>query len=34
VQLQSDARAAIAGGKSRLIPGFDYSDGGSVRATY
>jgi hypothetical protein len=33
-KLQSDARAAIAGGKSRLIPGFDYSDGGSVRATY
>jgi hypothetical protein len=33
-KLQSDSRAAIAGGKSRLIPGFDYSDGGSVRATY
>jgi hypothetical protein len=33
-KLQSDARAAIAGGKSRLIPGFDYSDGGSVRAIY
>jgi hypothetical protein len=33
-KLQSDSRAAIAGGKSRLIPGFDYSDEGSVRATY
>jgi hypothetical protein len=33
-KLQSESRAAIAGGKSRLIPGFDYSDGGSVRATY
>jgi hypothetical protein len=33
-RLQRDSRAAIAGGKSRLIPGFDYSDGGSVRATY
>jgi hypothetical protein len=33
-KLQSDSRSAIAGGKSRLIPGFDYSDGGSVRATY
>jgi hypothetical protein len=33
-KLQSDALAAIAGGKSRRIPGFDYSDGGSVRATY
>jgi hypothetical protein len=33
-KLQSDSRAAIAGGKSRLIPGFDYSDGGSVRAIY
>jgi len=31
-KLQSDSRAAIAGGKSRLIPGFDYSDGGAVRA--
>ena len=30
----SDSRAAIAGGKSRLIPGFDYSDEGPVRATY
>jgi hypothetical protein len=33
-KLQSESRAAIAGGKSRRIPGFDYSDGGSVRATY
>src|SRR5580704_15760917 len=33
-KLQSDALAAIAGGKSRRIPGFDYSEGGSVRATY
>jgi hypothetical protein len=33
-KLQNDSRAAIAGGKSRLIPGFDYSDGGSVRAIY
>src|SRR5712691_3287894 len=33
-KLQSDSRAAIAGGKSRRIPGFDYSDGGSVRAIY
>jgi hypothetical protein len=32
--LQRDSRAALAGGKSRLIPGFDYSDGGSVRAIY
>jgi len=33
-RLQSESRAAIAGGKSRLIPGFDYSDGGSVSTTY
>jgi len=33
-KLQSDSRAAIAGGKSRRIPGFDYSDEGSVRSTY
>jgi len=33
-KLQRYSRAAIAGGKSRLIPGFDYSDGGSVRAIY
>jgi hypothetical protein len=33
-KLQGDSRAAIAGGKSRRIPGFDYSDEGSVRATY
>jgi hypothetical protein len=33
-KLQSEALAAIAGGKSRRIPGFDYSEGGSVRAIY
>lgn len=33
-KLRSDANAAIAGGKSRLIPGFDYSSDGPVRATY
>jgi hypothetical protein len=33
-KLQSYSRAAIAGGKSRRIAGFDYSDEGSVRATY
>jgi hypothetical protein len=33
-ELQSEALAAIAGGKSRRIPGFDYSEGGSVRAIY
>jgi hypothetical protein len=33
-RLQSESRAAIAGGKSRHIPGFDYSDGGSVSTTY
>jgi hypothetical protein len=33
-QLQSESRAAIAGGKSRRIPGFDYLDGGSVSTTY
>jgi hypothetical protein len=33
-KLRSDANAAIAGGKSRLIPGFDYSPDGGVRATY
>jgi hypothetical protein len=33
-KLRSDANAAIAGGKSRLIPGFDYSHDGAVRATY
>jgi hypothetical protein len=33
-KLQSESRAAIAGGKSRRIPGFDYSDGGSVSTTY
>jgi hypothetical protein len=33
-KLRRDANAAIAGGKSRLIPGFDYSPDGGVRATY
>jgi hypothetical protein len=33
-KLQSDGRAAVAGGKSRRIPGFDYSAGGSVSTTY
>jgi hypothetical protein len=33
-KLRSDANAAIAGGKSRLIPGFDYGPDGGVRATY
>ena len=33
-KLQSESRAAIAGGKSRLIPGFDYSPDGPVSATY
>jgi hypothetical protein len=33
-KLQSEALAAIAGGKSRRIPGFDYSEGGSVRSIY
>jgi len=33
-KLRSDANAAIAGGKSRLIPGFDYSPDGPVSATY
>ncbi len=33
-KLQSDERAAIAGGKSRRIPGFDYSAGASVSTTY
>jgi hypothetical protein len=33
-KLQSYSRDAIAGGKSRRIAGFDYSDEGSVRATY
>jgi hypothetical protein len=32
--LQSESRAAIAGGKSRLIPGFDYSADGPVSTTY
>src|SRR6266576_310048 len=33
-KLQSDSRAAIAGGKSRLIPGFDYAADGPVSTTY
>jgi hypothetical protein len=33
-KLQSESRAAIAGGKSRLIPGFDYSTDGPVSTTY
>jgi hypothetical protein len=33
-KLRSDAEAAIAGGKSRRIPGFDYSPDGGVRAYY
>ena len=33
-KLQSESRAAIAGGKSRLIPGFDYSADGPVSTTY
>jgi hypothetical protein len=33
-KLRSDANAAITGGKSRLIPGFDYGPDGAVRATY
>jgi hypothetical protein len=32
--LRKDANAAIAGGKSRLIPGFDYSADGPVSVTY
>src|SRR5882724_9370585 len=33
-KLQSYSRDAIAGGKSRLIPGFDYSPDGPVSTTY
>src|SRR5438477_11846568 len=33
-KIQSESRAAIAGGKSRLIPGFDYSSDGPVSTTY
>lgn len=33
-RLQGESRAAIAGGKSRLIPGFDYSADGPVSVTY
>ena len=33
-KIQSESRAAIAGGKSRLIAGFDYSADGPVSTTY
>jgi hypothetical protein len=33
-KIQSASKAAIAGGKSRLIPGFDYSHDGPVSTTY
>jgi hypothetical protein len=33
-KLQGESRAAIAGGKSRLIPGFDYAPDGPVSVTY
>ena len=33
-KIQMESRAAIAGGKSRLIPGFDYSPDGPVSTTY
>jgi hypothetical protein len=33
-KIQAESRAAIAGGKSRLIPGFDYSPDGPVSTTY
>jgi hypothetical protein len=33
-KLRRDANAAIAGGKSRLIPGFDYSPEGPVSVSY
>ena len=33
-KLQRESREAIAGGKSRLIPGFDYSADGPVSVTY
>ena len=33
-RIQSESRAAIAGGKSRLIAGFDYSADGPVSTTY
>jgi hypothetical protein len=33
-KIQAESRAAIAGGKSRLIPGFDYSAEGPVSTTY
>jgi hypothetical protein len=33
-KIQSESRNAIAGGKSRLIPGFDYAPDGPVSTTY
>ena len=33
-KIQAASRAAIAGGKSRLIPGFDYAPDGPVSTTY
>lgn len=33
-RIQSESRAAIAGGKSRLIAGFDYAADGPVNTTY
>ena len=33
-KIQAESREAIAGGKSRLIPGFDYSPDGPVSTTY
>jgi hypothetical protein len=33
-KIQSESREARAGGKSRLIPGFDYSPDGPVSTTY
>jgi len=33
-KIQAESRAAIAGGKSRLIPGFDYLPDGPVSTTY
>jgi len=33
-KIQAESREAIAGGKSRLIPGFDYSPDGPVNGTF
>src|SRR5215470_19570469 len=33
-KIQAESREAIAGGKSRLIPGFDYSADGPVSGTF